>query len=202
MRSHDDDASRNERSIDRRIEVSARFGVKDLPELLRAVQDAVAADMSSTVQFGADIDAAVAEHRKWQLIHRYVLRTPFHSEPGAPRAQQWQGVLGRVREIGDLDLIEWVIEQADTAIAKARTEPARLAETAIPTYLLLLRHVASRKRQARAQLRWAKDADKSGWSTCTTATLGRNLIDLHAASVHSRDNPEYSGPVDGVYARG
>lgn len=198
-----DSAAAGVKAVEARIAAAQRKSWRDSPKLLSEAQAAVSFDMSSAMQFGSDVDAASAEHRKWQLIHRYVLLHPFLDDATAPRVRQWQAALGRIRDIGDLDLIEWVLAQADTALAKAkaRSGASDVTDASLPTYLLLLRHVAARKRQARAQLKWARDAEQSGWSTCTTATLGQNLINLHAASVHSRDNPDYAGPVDGAYAR-
>ncbi len=70
-----------------------------------------------------------------------------------------------------------------------------------PTYIVLLKGLANKKRKARAALRWAQIARDKGWVACTSATLAENLIALHSASVHSRGNPGYAGPVDGAYAK-
>ncbi len=159
--------------------------------------------MSSSVQFGSDLDSAEAAHRKWQQIHRYVQRIPFRDDPAAARPAQWQQALAKIRVLDDLDLIEWVQTRVDDARTQAIRDAKGLAEPRRiePVYIVLLRHIAGKKRQARAHLRWAREAAENGWGTCNEATLGSNVLDLHAASVHSRDNPAYHGPCDGAYRK-
>jgi hypothetical protein len=192
-----------EAELERRLRLAQRAPDTDLGRLLDTARSAVADDLSSTVQFGSDVTIAEAAHRKWQLIHRYMHRLPFRDDPAASRPAQWQRALQLVRPIEDLDLIEWVSSQVDAALSReARARRGLLEERRNePVYLVLLRHVAARKRQARAELGWAREAEAKGWGTCNVATLGSNVLDLHAASVHSRDNPAYAGPVDGAYRK-
>lgn len=178
---------------------------QDLARLADQVREAVSDDMSSSLQLGSDLDIAEVAHRKWQLIHRFIHRSPFRDDPALPRWSQWQQALAAVRRLDDLDLIEWVSAQVDASRSREVRIDGTLAGGAAPdkpVYIALLRHVAGRKRQARARLQWLREAEANGWATCTTQTLGSNLIALHAASVHSRDNPDYEGPCDGSYRRG
>mgnify|MGYP001172793220 CR=1 FL=1 len=172
-------------------------------ELLEEAKEAVSGDLSSSLQLVDELTHGEAEHRKWQAIHRYVQAIPYRDAAGIPRSRQWQEAMGKVRPIGDLDLIEWVHLKIDTALRLERAgRGAAALLRAGPTYLVLLNHVAARKRRARAALSWAQDARDKGWITCTSETLGENLKALHQASIHSRDNPDYGGVADGAYQRG
>lgn len=189
--------------LDRRLTHLGRHPPADIERLLADARAAIADDMSSSVQFGSDLALAEGAHRKWQQMHRYVQRIPFRDDPAATRVARWQVAMAKIRVLDDLDLIDWVQSRIDDARTQAVREQKGLAEPrrTEPVYLVLLRHIAGRKRQARAQLRWAREAAANGWGTCNEATLGSNVLDLHAASVHSRDNPAYHGPCDGAYRK-
>ena len=189
--------------LERRLARVERRPGADLQALLEEARAAVAEEMSSPVQFGTDLDMAGAAHVKWQRIHRYLQRLPFRDDPAEPRAAQWRRALALVRPLDDLDLLEWVTIRIDDALShEIRTRKGLVApKRHDPVYIVLLRHVAARKRKARAELVWAREAATNGWGTCNAATLGSNVLDLHAASVHSRDNPAYHGPVDGAYRK-
>lgn len=200
-------AERAKVELERRIAAVRRsLTTRDIQRLAVAAQEAAAAEMSSEMQLSDDFTRAEVEHRRWQAIHRLVRALPYRDDARQPRPRQWQGAMTIAREIGDLDLLDWVVAQVDKAHLEAarqsatgvKTAPAGEAE---PTYLIFLKAVANKKRKARAALQWAQTAKENGWITCTSGTLGENLIALHSASVHSRDNPDYQGPVDGVYAK-
>lgn len=189
--------------LERRIAAVARSLVaSDRAALLAGAQDAIRREMSSDNDLADDFARATASHAKWQRIHRYVRVVPYRDLPAEPRSRQWQRAVALVRDIGDLDLLEWTVAQADLALAEvSRGARAAAPQTRVePTYLVLLKSVADRKRKARAELDWALTARDRGWITCTSGTLGANLIALHAASVHARDNPDYRGPCDAAFA--
>lgn len=195
---------RHAHELDRRMTAVGRaIGPQERARLLELVRDAIAAEMSSDTQLADEFVRAEIEHRRWQAIHRYVRAVPYRDDFAAPRPRQWQGAMAVARDLGDLDLIEWVVAQIDRAHAEAaRRKTSAPAESGTePTYLVLLKAVANNKRKARAALAWTQTAREKGWITCTSGTLGENLLALHAASVHSRDNPDYVGPVDGPYIR-
>lgn len=192
--------------LERRIAAVRRSHTPvDIQRLLTAAQDAVAAEMSSDMQLSDDFVRAEAEHRRWQAIHRFVRAVPYRDDLRQARPRQWQGAMSIAREIGDLDLLEWVVGQVDKAHLEASRGKAAASSVGVseaePTYLVFLKAVANKKRKARAALQWAQNAKEKGWITCTSGTLGENLIALHSASVHSRDNPDYQGPVDGAYSK-
>lgn len=197
----DGSASKRRDEISERIRLSARWQPQQL-ELLRAeVRAAVAAELSSEVQFGDERAAAEAALRKWQLLHRYVQRTPFDDDPALPRSRQWQQVMRRVRPLDDLELIEWVDMKVDSALRHERRGESAVQHHAGPTYLLLLNNIAARKRRAQAAVRWAKEAGERGWTSSNTHTLGPALLKLHADSVYARDNPLYDHHTSGPYRR-
>lgn len=188
--------------LERRIEAAARsLTAAERSALLAEAQDAIGREMSSDNDLADDLARATASHAKWQRIHRFVRAVPYRDLPAESRPRQWQRAVGLARDIGDLDLLEWTVAQADLAWAEvSRSAHTSAQETRVePTYLVLLKAVADRKRKARAELDWALTARDRGWITCTSGTLGANLIALHAASVHTRDNPDYQGPCDGAF---
>lgn len=186
--------------LDRRIATASPSRAR---ELLAEAKEAVAADMSSSLALVDDLTRAEAEHRKWQAIHRYVQAIPYRDREGVPRSRQWQQAMTAARDIGDLDLIEWVHLKINTALSLEHSgRNTAAAHRAGATYLVFLNTVAGRKRRARASLSWAQEAKDQGWITCTSETLGENLKALHQASIHARDNPDYAGHADGAYRRG
>lgn len=197
--------------LERRLALAERTVDASLrADLLAAAHDAVAADMVSDVQLSDELTSADSAHRRWQAVHRYVRAVPWRDDPTLARPQHWQSAVALARSIGDLDLMEWAVAMADRAHADASRQrrgdsadraTAAAATQAPPTYLAFLKEIANRRRKARVSLHWAQTARQNGWITCTTQTLGENLIALHAASVHSRDNPDYDGPVDGAYLK-
>jgi hypothetical protein len=190
--------------IERRMARASRnYTIEDIADLLGAAQEAIANDMRTQAQLVDEAAQTLSALGKWQAIHRYIRAAPYRDDPDAPRSRQWQGALALARALGDLDLIEWVVDQIDLALAAGRRGARNEAEEdAAPTYLVLLKSVANRRRKARAALKWLETAREKGWSTCDSSTLGANLILLHAASVHSRDNPLYFEPCDGAHDNG
>lgn len=205
---HSSGPGRGQIELERRIAAADRlFSPAERGRLLLIAQDAIAAEMSSDMQLADDFTRAEAEHRRWQSIHRYVRAIPYRDDPAETRPRQWQMVLEHARKLGDLDVMEWAVNQIDRAYAEASRHPGGVPEGAgtqqacEPVYLVFLKAIANKKRKAKAALQWAQTARQNGWITCTTATLGENLIALHAASVHSRDNPDYDGPVDAAHLK-
>lgn len=195
----------------RRLALADRsFDVETRARLLASAQDAVAADMASDLQLSDELTAAESANRRWQAVHRYVRAVPWRDDALLTRPRHWQVAITMSRNLGDLDLMEWAVAMADRAHAEASRQHrdqdngvavAANADAVVPTYLAFLKEIANRRRKARVSLHWAQTARQNGWITCTTETLGENLIALHAASVHSRDNPDYDGPVDGAYLK-
>lgn len=194
-------ASARHDEIEARIGEAARWQPEQMEALRREVREAVAAEMSSEVQFGYETVAAAAALRKWQLLHKYIQRIPFHDDPGEPRSRQWQEVMKKVRPLDDLELIQWVDMKVDSALRHERRGDGGVQRLAGATYLVLLNNIAARKRQAQAAVRWAKEAGDKGWTSCNTHTLGPALLRLHADSVYARDNPAYEFHTDGPYRR-
>lgn len=192
------DATRSHRhdELAERIRQAARWQPQQLEQLRAEVRQAVVAELSAEMQLGEETQFAEAALAKWRLIHRYVQRTPFADDPALPRSRQWQAVRGRVRQLDDLELLEWVDIKIDSALRHEQRSGAAGQHQAGSTYLVLLNNVAARKRRAQAAVRWVKEAGEKGWITCNTHTLGPALLKLHADSVHSRDNPLYGGHPD------
>lgn len=186
--------------VERRIARAQRdYAAEDIAVLLGAAREAIEDDMRTQAQLVDEAVQMLSALRKWQAVHRYIRCAPYRDDPAAPRSRHWQGALALARALGDLDLIEWVVDQTDLALASGRRGLEKETEEgAAPTYLVLLKSVANHRRKARVALKWLETAREKGWATCDSTTLGANLLRLHAASVHSRDNPLYFGPGDGA----
>jgi hypothetical protein len=186
--------------IERRMaRASQVYSAADIARLLSAAREAINEDMRTQAQLVDEAVQTQSALRKWQAVHSYIRAAPYRDDPAAPRARHWQGALEIARALGDLDLIEWVMDQIDLALAAGRRGSENEAEkSAAPTYLVLLKTVANLRRKARVALRWLETAREKGWITCDSTTLGANLLLLHAASVHSRDNPLYFDHCDGA----
>lgn len=110
----------------------------------------------------ADLAALEAAFRKWQLVHRLVRAAPFRDRAGVPRSRQWRAALDRVRALREPELIDWVCLQAEIAGNIERGVQEMRPRKGGPTCLVLLEHVANRKRKALAVLHWARAAARDG----------------------------------------
>ncbi|KAB2850329.1 MAG: hypothetical protein F9K44_05240 [Hyphomicrobiaceae bacterium] len=136
-----------------------------------------------------DRDLAEAELRLASLLHRYVHRHGYRDKERVERSAQWQGALARFRSVADRALIDWLLVQIDVACNLAHGIPDLRPRKDGPTWLVLLEHVANRKRKAKAVLDWLIAADKSGGATATDKTLPEALREMHLRSASEKREP-------------
>lgn len=110
-----------------------------------------------------DIERHALHLAKWRAIHNYLHKTPYRDRPGIRRSQQWVAVVDRIRDLGETELIDWVLLQVDVARNLEKGVQDMRPRKNGPTFLVMLEHVANRKRKALAILKWVKAAERDGY---------------------------------------
>lgn len=149
----------------------ARFEAR--PRLAPAQVQALAMEVRAAVERearakraaggGLDIERHAMHLAKWRAIHGFLHKTPYRDRPGQKRSQQWSAVVERVRDLGEIELIDWVLLQVDVARNLERGIQDMRPRKNGPTFLVMLEYVANRKRKALAILKWVKEADRDGY---------------------------------------
>lgn len=113
-----------------------------------------------------DEDAALArqqlEFEKWRLIHKQVHRQPFTLAARLTRAAQWREAANRIRDLGEVELLDWTLQQAEIADNLERGIQDLRPRKNGPCHALVLEYLANRKRQALAVLHFAKAGEDHG----------------------------------------
>ncbi len=102
------------------------------------------------------------EFEKWRLIHKQVHRHPFTLPARLTRAAQWREAADRIRDLGEIELLDWTLRQAEIAGNLERGIQDLRPRKNGPCHALVLEYLANRKRKALAVLRFAKAADDGG----------------------------------------
>ena len=110
-----------------------------------------------------DIERHALHLAKWRAIHNFMHKTPYRDKPGIKRSQQWTAVVDRVRDIGETELLDWVLLQVDVARNLEKGIQDMRPRKNGPTFLVMLEYVANRKRKALAILKWVKAAEREGY---------------------------------------
>ena len=105
---------------------------------------------------------AELQFRKWRLIHRHIHDTPFHTDQRLARSEQWRAAVDYVRDIGEIELLDWVLQQVEIAGHLEQGIRDLRPRKNGPCHGLILEHVADRKRKAHAVCRWLRAARKGG----------------------------------------
>ncbi|MEQ1712039.1 MAG: hypothetical protein ABL908_11640, partial [Hyphomicrobium sp.] len=72
-------------------------------------------------------------------------------------------VIDRVRDLGESELLDWVLLQVDVARNLEKGVQDMRPRKNGPTFLVMLEYVANRKRKALAILKWVKAAEREGY---------------------------------------
>jgi len=112
---------------------------------------------------GLDVERQALQLAKWRAIHIFLHKTPYRDRPGLSRSQQWSAALDRIRELHETELIDWVVLQVEVARNLERGVQDMRPRKNGPTFLVMLEHVANRKRKALAVLKWMRAADRDGY---------------------------------------
>lgn len=108
-----------------------------------------------------DQDRSLLHLRKWRLIHDYVHDRPFTTDPRLARGEQWRRAVDYARDIGEIELLDWVLLQVEIASHLERGIRDLRPRKDGPCHELILEYVANRKRKAHAVRRWLKAAGES-----------------------------------------
>ncbi len=102
------------------------------------------------------------EFEKWRLIHKQVHQHPFTLAARLTRAAQWREAANRIRDLGEIELLDWTLQQAEIADNLARGIQDLRPRKNGPCHTLVLEYVANRKRKALAVLHFAKAGEDDG----------------------------------------
>jgi len=116
--------------------------------------------------------------QKWRLIQKYFHSHPFPTKNGIKRSEQWREVVPYVRDIAEIEVLDWVLLQAEVASnIEKKIHDLRPRKNG-PCHPLLLEYVNDKKRKALAVFKWAKAADEG--DTATAETLTPAILDCHS----------------------
>lgn len=170
MSNEDDDLScdNGERRM-QRLEGQRRPTRSELVALTEEVRRIVANERRVIAETsGADSARYQAQLETWRAIQRYMHKTPFRDRAGLKRSDQWRSVLERVRDLDQLELIDWVVLQVEVAGNREKGIPDMRPRKNGHAFLVMLEYVSNRKRKALALLKWALEAEREGFITSGT----------------------------------
>lgn len=148
----------------RRLEARPRLTPSELRDLVGETRAAVERERQCRSEpHTLDVERHALHLAKWRAIHIFLHKTPYRDRPGIKRSQQWSAVVDRVRDIGETDLIDWVLLQVDVARNLEKGVQDMRPRKNGPTFLVMLEYVANRKRKALAILKWVKAAERDGY---------------------------------------
>lgn len=134
------------------------------------------AEIRGTAAAGASPELTL---RKWRLIHRHVHDHPFATRARLKRSDQWREAANHIRDIGETELLDWALLQAEVADNLERGVQDMRPRKKGSCHALLLEYINNRKRKALAVHKWVLAADDS--ATATADTLTENILERHRA---------------------
>lgn len=147
-----------------RLEARPRLAPAQVKALVAETRLAVERERACRSQpHTLDIERHALHLAKWRAIHNFLHKTPYRDRPGARRSQQWSAVVDRVRDLGEQELLDWVLLQVDVAKNLEKGVQDMRPRKNGPTFLVMLEYVANRKRKALAVLKWVKAAERDGY---------------------------------------
>lgn len=102
------------------------------------------------------LDKSRLQLEKWRLIHKHVHDNPFPTNARLSRADQWRAALDRIRDMGDMDLLDWVLLQIEVAGNLERGVQDMRPRKGGPCHGLLMEFIRDRKRKALAVHKWLR----------------------------------------------
>jgi hypothetical protein len=102
------------------------------------------------------------ELEKWTLIYKHLRGQPFATDARLSRAEQWREAADQVRDLRELELLDWVIQQAEIAQNLERGIRDLRPRKDGPCHPLILDYVADRRRKAKAVLDFAQAGANEG----------------------------------------
>ncbi len=132
------------------------------------------------------------EFEKWRLIHKQVHQHPFTLPARLARSAQWREAANRIRELGEIELLDWTLQQAEIADNLERGIQDLRPRKNGPCHALVLEYVANRKRKALAVLRFAKAGADGGLYQVDSASHARTR-DILSADAGEDDGGGHEG---------
>ncbi len=114
---------------------------------------------------GKPLERAEFRFHKWQFIHKTIHDHPFSVRMNQPRAEQWREALNIIRDIGEMELIDWVLLQVEVAQNLSNGIQDMRPRKGGQCHPLLLEYTGNRKRHALAVLHFAREGEKEGLYT-------------------------------------
>ncbi len=108
------------------------------------------------------LDRQELEFEKWRLIHKQLRQHPFTLPARLSRAAQWREAANRIRDLGEIELLDWALQQAEIAHNLERGIQDLRPRKSGPCHALVLEYVANRKRKALAVLHFTKAGQDDG----------------------------------------
>ncbi len=147
-----------------RLEARPRLAPAQIKALATDTRSAVVRERACRSEpHTLDIERHALHLAKWRAIHNFMHKTPYRDKPGVKRSQQWSAVIDRVRDLGESELLDWVLLQVDVARNLEKGVQDMRPRKNGPTFLVMLEYVANRKRKALAILKWVKAAERDGY---------------------------------------
>lgn len=168
-----------------RLEAQRRPTRSELMAMIEEVRRIVANERRVIAETsGADSARYQAQLETWRAIQRFMHKTPFRDRAGLKRSDQWRSVLDRVRDLNQIELIDWVALQVEVAGNRERGIPDMRPRKNGHAFLVMLEYVSNRKRKALALLKWALEAEREGFTTSGTGgPISERLAEHFKAAV-------------------
>ncbi len=150
-------------------------------EYKRKIRDILEHQASADFAALSDRARSQSELRKWSLVHKYVHHFPFKTRQLLSRSDQWREALNVLRDLGETELIDWMIVQIEVARNLERGIQDLRPRKNGPCHPLVLEYVANRKRKALAVLHFASSAEEEGCYTVDSNfhARTRRILDRH-----------------------
>lgn len=144
------------------------------------IRDLVAAQNKLDETGAGIIEKCDLQLRKWRAIHKYLHDHPFPTKARVKRSEQWRDAVQYIRDMNELDVLDWVLLQAEVAGYIERGVREMRPRRKGPCHELLLEYARDRKRKALAVYKWSMAADET--DTATMDTLTPAILERHSTN--------------------
>lgn len=160
-----------------------RYSQSDLAQL-DEIHSLLRTEEALGVREDAYLERMQLQFEKWRRIHLFVHKHPFDVSRIALRAEQWRAALEHVRDIDEMELIDWVLLQAEVADNLHKGIREMRPRKNGPCHEVMLEYLANRKRHARAVLQFAEDGTEKGLFTLNSNLHARTRPARGPGSAH------------------
>jgi len=121
----------------------------------------------------AYLERMTLQFEKWRSIHKFVHGHGFDVSRHRLRSDQWRAAAAHIRDLGEMELLDWVLLQAEVADNLHNGIQDMRPRKNGPCHHVMLEYVANRKRHARAVLQFAEEGSQSGLYTVNSSWHAR-----------------------------